>query len=256
MSRFAKVFPQLKAGIPTAAVDCGVRATQSGLYWLSKGQFSPGVSRIREVGAMGTGPTNYGHWDTVIDTLGGERGGWKGVKTNSLIDFRKHLLSGGAAIAAVDYGWYRRAMPGKAGSKTFDGYHGITFVQSFKKDGKVFTTSTDSLLDGRYQGCPSGPVSVPLDKVGTSMTKVGNIYAVLLFRDATVAPIEKGELLTDEGPTSLADVLSDLYSALGVTNNTTLRNAIREFEAIMGFSYDPTAGYERIESGVYLPRSV
>ena len=252
MTKFARVFPQLKAGIPTASVDCGVRATQSGLYWLSKGKFAPGVSRIREVGNMGDGPTNYAEWDVVIDTLGGEKGGWTGVKTNSLSDFRKHLLGGGAAIAAVNYGWYRQVMPAKSGSKTFNGNHGITFVGSFKKQGKAFTTSTDSLLDGRYKGCPSGPVSVSLSKVGTAMEKVGGIYAVLLFRDAKVAPIENGQPL-GEGPTSLADVLSDLYTALDETDNETLRNAIDEYESILGFTYDPVAGFERLESGVYIP---
>ena len=253
MPLFAKVFPQLKAGVPTASVDCGVRATQSGLYWLSKGKYAPGVSHIRDVGSMGISTTNYAEWDVVIDKLGGLKGGWKGVKTNSLPDFRKHILKGGAAIAAVDYGWYRRAMPAKSGSKTFDGYHAITFVESFTKNGKPFTTSTDSLLDGRYQGCPNGPVGVPLNKVSTAMEKVGNTYAVLLYRDANVAPIEEGELLEGATPTSLADVLSDLYTVLLGTNNSVLRGAIEELETIMGFSYDPQAGFERIESGIYIP---
>lgn len=254
MPRFARVFPQLRPGIPTANVDCGVRATMSGLFWLTKGQFSSTVAKVREIASMGDGPTNYLEWDFAIDALAGKHVGGVGVKTNSLTEFGQHLKNGGAAMAAVDYGWYRRAMPAKAGSKTFDGYHAITFIEAFNKRGTNFTTSTDSLLDGRYKGCPNGPVNVPLHKVKTAMEKVGGIYAVLLYRDAAIAPVEKGELLEDYETSSLADILSDLYELQSESPSQALEDIITAYELQLGFAYDPGAGFERIESGIILPR--
>jgi hypothetical protein len=254
MSKFARVFPQLRVGIPTAHVDCGVRAIQSGLHWLSKGTFSSNVSRIREVGNMGDGPTNYFEWDVVIDTLAGQQVGGVGVKTNSLAEVKDYLKNRGAVQVAVDYGWYRRKLPGKSGSKTFDGNHAITFIGGFKnKSEDWMSTSTDSLLDGRYAGCPKGPVNVPLWHIGEAMKRTGGIYAVLLYRDKEIAPVEPGEQLEDFSESSLASILAELYELHDRAPSQKLLDIIKSFELQLGFSYDPEAGYERLESGVLIP---
>lgn len=200
--------PQL-TGVPTESVDCGVRATQMGLDWLSKGSVIRSVAKIRELGGMGSGPTNYFEWDEVIDKLGGRTEGFSGEKSNSWDRAAGHMNDGGAIIVAVDYGEYRSRMQSKSGSLTFDGAHAILFAGSRSVKGQQQWRSFDSLLDGRYRGCPNGPVWVPQWKVRKAMEALGAVFTLLLHRDPGVEDNEPGDLLPAGGIT-LSDILSDL----------------------------------------------
>lgn len=210
--------PQL-TGIPTASVDCGVRATQMGLDWLSKGAVTRSVKAIRDV--MGDqDATNYVQWDKVIDGLGGKTLGFSGQKTNDADLAKSHMSDGGAVIWAVHYGTLRKLMQAKCGSLTFNDYHAILTAGRRTRDGQGQWRDFDSLLDGRYQGCPNGPVWAPQWKLLKSAQEVGRreagnknaVFAVLLHRDPNVDPTEPGDMLPDAG-FNLSDIVSDYIDA-------------------------------------------
>jgi hypothetical protein len=253
---YPKLRTQLKSNVPTASVDCGVRATQMGIEWLSKGDQIPSVSKIRDVGGMGSGPTNYYEWDTVIDELGGRKLGYQGVKTNSWDEVKDHLMNDGAAIVAVDYGEYRRLMQAKSGSLTFSGYHAILFVNSRRRDNTNQTRSFDSLLDGRYKGCPSSPVWVPHYKVRKSAEAVGRkeagspvIYAVNLFRDPAVAPIDPGDVIIPPDAPSILDVITDI-NQLGNDMDVPVDGIVDDLLSLVGVTPGGELEGDYIASGI------
>jgi hypothetical protein len=238
MMYWPKHRPQL-TGIPTAAVDCGIRATQMGLDAITDGKVIRSVAAIRRV--MGDqDETNYEQWDAYIDELGGKTLGFSAAKTNEMNDVLEHLATGGFSILAVDYGDYRRGLQSKSGSLTFSGYHGILFGGWRKRNGVRQVRSFDSLLDGRYAGCPRGPVWVPVWRVTRAALAVGRkevgqraVFAVNLYRDASVAPTEPGDLLPGaDAPSTLIDVLSDLYAA----DDPSLADTIADIERIIGIT--------------------
>lgn len=247
--------PQL-TGIATESVDCGVRATQMGLDWLSKGKVIRSVKKIREI-MNDQGTTNYTDWDRVIDKLGGDTMGFSGEKTNSWQRSRDHMNGGGAVIYAVDYGKLRRTVPNKTGSKTFNGYHAILTVGSRKRDGVRQWRSFDSLLDGRYRGCPNGPVWVPAGKIRESALQVGRevartdkVYALLLHRDPSVEPIESGDLLP-EGGLTLGDIIAELNDIQADMQDTRLGRTIDDLEDLVGITANPEADEDTpVDDGV------
>lgn len=256
-------YPTLRiqlTGIDTEHVDCGVRATQEAIDWLSKGSVSVSVKQIRAI--MGDqDATNYTQWDEVIDRLGGKTLGFSGERTNDWQRTKDHIRADGAAIIAVDYGKYRRSMPNKSGSLTFDDYHAILFVNDRKANGGTETRSFDSLLDGRYRGCPNGPVWVPFYKVRAAAELVGkqetgkdSVYAVLLHRDPSVAGTEPGDLLPEAG-TTLSDVLSDMRDVATMMESgpakASLGSTIETFEDLIGVTGNPEADSTTpVEAGV------
>ena len=213
-----------------------------GLDWLSKGEVIRSVKRIREIGEMGNGPTNYVEWDTVVDTLGGKTLGFKGIKVDSIYDVKRHLKDGGAAIVAVDYGTYRRVRQSKAGSLTFDGYHAILFVGWRWRNGNAQTRSFDSLLDGRYRGCPSGPVWVNWGQVRKGSDIGGRAFALNLIRDPKVADIDFAE---ERAATSLVDVLSDIYGA-------GREDIALDLEDLLGITYAEDTDQYALKDGINL----
>lgn len=248
--------PQLKAGIPTASVDCGVRSTQMGLDWVSMGEVQRSVSTIREIGGMGVGPTNYYEWDTVIDELGGKTLGFAGVKTNSWDDVKGHLNNEGASIVAVDYGVYRSSMQSKSGSLTFNGYHAILFIGKRRRSDTNQTRSFDSLLDGRYRGCPNGPVWVPFWKVRAAAETVGrkegagnSVFAVNLFRDADVAPTDPGDIIVPPDAPSILDVITDI-GQLGEDMKVPVDDIIDDLMKVVGIQPGGDLEGDFIASGI------
>jgi len=244
--------PQL-TGISTASVDCGVRSTQMGLDALTEGRVIRSVPTIRDIGGMGDGPTNYYEWDEVFDELGGRTLGFSGQKSNDWDAAKAHLRNDGWVILAVDYGVYRRSMQAKSGSLTFDGYHAILFGGDRKPDNVRLTRSFDSLLDGRYRGCPDGPVWVPHWKVRGAATKVGDreglpggIFAVLLQPDAVVEPGDPGAPLpVPPAFLSLPDILSDLSEVVGMTSEPDVQDRVGQtvdsLRLLLGLQGNPEA---------------
>jgi len=220
--------PQL-TGISTESVDCGVRATQMGLDAITEGKVVPSVPRIRELGGMGDGPTNYHEWDEVVDELGGRQLGFSGQRTNSWSEWNDHVVNGGWAIAAVHYGRMRKLLPGKTGSLSFTGYHAILFGGLRRLAGGNQVRSFDSLLDGRYRGCPDGPVWVPKWKVREAAEVVGTkegtggIFGLLLHPDTVLEPGDPGAPLPVPPEfDTLPDILSDLVE-LAATSTDPLQ---------------------------------
>ena len=151
--------------------------------------------------------------------------------------------------------------PGKTGSESFDGLHGL-FLKGYKqKKRQPWTRDYDSLHDGRYRGCPKGPVWVPLSKVARAARQVGRtfgsrrpgVWAVLVGRikDGNVGVALSEAEETEQAPEAepledaytLVDVLADLYEQK-VDDET-----IRAFESILGVSnVDEDDGFAPIVS--------
>jgi hypothetical protein len=252
--------PQL-TGVPTQGVDCGVRATQMMLDWLSKGKVIRSVKAIRE--AMGDqDETNYTQWDMVIDQLGGQTLGFSGETTNSYERAEDHMNRGGAVIWAVHYGTMRAKARSKVGSPSFSGYHAILTIGSRMREQRQWR-SFDSLLDGRYLGCPQGPIWVPAWVIRTAAQEVGareagsrkTVYALLGHRSPDIIGTEPGDLLPGQGMT-LSDVLvelRDIYAGASGDTKLDLAALIEDYEALLGVTGNPEADIStRVEPGIAL----
>lgn len=247
-------------GIATQHVDCGTRVTQMGLDWLTKGALRMSIAKIRE--AMDDqDQTNYQQWDALIDTLGGLTYGFRGVKTNRFADVRDHLAAQGAVMWTSDYAKERKLMQGKCGSLTFGGYHAELLAGLRQRDGSNETLKLDPLNDGRYKGCPNGKVWVPLWKARESGFSVGQkeagqdkVYAVLLFRDTTVAPVEPGDLLPESGM-SLSDIYAETVEIVAempdCPQKAELDTLADDLATIIGITANPEADETTpVESGI------
>lgn len=254
--------PQL-TGRPTQSVDCGVRATQMGLDAITKGEVIRSVPTIRDIGNMGDGPTNYYEWDEVFDELGGRTMGFSGEKTNDWNKTKSHIRNEGWAILAVHYGTYRKSMQAKSGSLSFNGYHAILFGADRKRSGRRETRSFDSLLDGRYRGCPDGPVWVPQWKVRNAAMKVGQmqigtdaVYALLLHPDVVVEPGDPGAPLPVPPEfMSIPDILSDLVEAQEMADQEVVRqrieNSVDGLRVLLGIHGNPEADEDTdVDAGI------
>ena len=237
--------PQL-TGAPTESVDCGVIATIDMVDWATRGVKQLGVkSARRRMGLSATRPvtTDPQQWARAIRSYDtpAELGGRYERLTCSLVDWgdwsvvTQHLSSKLAAILVVDYGVLRRLAPRKTGSLSFDGLHAI-FV---KAGSATLTHDYDSLLDGRYSGCPRGPVDMPLDKlrraseaVGSALGHPGKVLALLGDR-ATVLGSGVEPLEEDDAPT-LTGLLADLVELQDELADIRLQAAIDDLSAILG----------------------
>lgn len=233
--------PQL-TGIATESVDCGVRATSMAIDKATRGAKAPPVKVLRaRMGKTGVVPTNVADWERAItsyDTaaeLGGEFERLTGTPLVAGESARvaNHLRKGHGAIVAVDYGRYRQLMPHKAGSTSFSGYHAILFTGL--ANGR--TKSWDSLLDGRYRGCPNGPVLVPWDKVREAAQLVGkqeagtpSVFAYLVNPATSLG----GGVVPDppDAQPTLASVIAELYELLEAGH--PVAGVIDDLEAIVG----------------------
>lgn len=249
------LFPQL-TGVPTESVDCGISATRTAIKWATRGTRSVGVRNVRrrmgpdkvyrpgvDLKKLATSPTD---WQRAIESFDtpGELGGQFERLTGTLITgsgwdvVDAHLDGGGMALLAVDYGVYRRIMPAKAGSLTFSGYHAVAFRG---KGDRIM--SLDSLLDGRYRGCPDGPVRVPRGKVRQAAFAVGKkelgrnaVHGYLVDRATALG--EGVDIPEPEEPLTLASILADLREIREATGETMtsreLARVIDDLEYLIG----------------------
>ena len=250
--------PQL-TGAPTAAVDCGVRATEMVIDWATHGVKVPGVKVLRERMGKPKGPTNPTDWQRAVasyDTPAELGGKYESIPSVALkgvpsANVEAALADHQAVILAVDYGVMRRLLPHKTGSRSFAGYHGILFTALAR--GTV--TDWDSLLDGRYQGCPNGPVRASWAKVVKAAEAVGHnelghagVYALAVGRAVRVGEgVDLPEPDDDTVPT-LASVLADLRDLLDET--ALVGPVIANLEAIIGPYTGPASERDDASDGV------
>ena len=246
MTYWPKFQPQLRAGIPTASVDCGVRSTQMAIDNATKGAKVPSVKRIREVGGMGTDPTNYYEWDVAVDKLGASQD-VAGAKTNNIEEVVRHLRRGLGVVLAVHYGRLRRLAPAKTGSETFNGYHAI-FLKGWRTEPNR-TRMFDSLNDGRYRGCPKGPVWMPFSKLRDAATRIGDeqsmpgkVFALLVADRADIDGLDPTDPLPEPVPpeewNDLYNILLDLREVADEVENLDLDHAITSLSANLGVDTD------------------
>lgn len=256
--------PQL-TGIPTEAADCGVRSVSMVIDWATRGQKVPSVKAIRK--RMGLSPiaakaTNPLDWDKAIksyDTPAELAGKYERLTGTPILAGQwetivDHLDDGKMVILAVDYGVLRRIARRKTGSPSFSGLHAIPFKG---KDTKGRTIDYDPLFDGRYQGCPDGPVKIPLSKVREASEAVGKslvnrpvVYGYLMDR---ATKLGDGVVIPEpEDPVTLTSILADLRELLDeVGPDGKLSEIIEDLESLIG-PYrgeadpddDPVAGFQ------------
>lgn len=225
--------PQLGRGSSTEAVDCGVRAIQTGIDDVTLGKFVPGVKRIRTV-MNDWDETNYGDWDRAIDRLVADFE-VRADKTNDWQEVVQHLKRGGGVVLAVDYGRLRKLAPRKAGSMTFSGGHAL-FLKGIKGEGPRKTRSYDSLNDGRYRGCPNGPVWLPLWKLreaSQALSAWNNVFAILIIRPADIESGYEPSLPVEE-PQTLPGILADLRDGYARDDWGEVVDAIADLESLIG----------------------
>ena len=237
---------QLVAGVPTAHVDCGVRSTSMAIDGATKGAKRPSVKRIREVAGMGSGPTNFYEWDKAVDTLGASED-VSGAKTQSIEEVVRHLRRGNGVVLAVHYGRLRSLMPAKTGSETFNGYHAI-YLRGWRKDPNR-TRVYDPLNDGRYRGCPQGPVWAPFGKLKDAALRIGNeqgvpgkVFALVVANRADIEGLDPTDPLPEpEPPENWADlynILLDLREVADEVENLDLDHAVASLSANLGVETD------------------
>ena len=259
MTYWPRFQSQLRAGIPTAHVDCGVRSTQMAIDNATKGDKVPTVKRIREVGGMGTGPTNYYEWDVAVDKLGASQD-VAGAKTNNIEEVVRHLRRGHGVVLAVHYGRLRRLMPAKTGSETFNGYHAI-FLKGWRSDPNR-TRVFDPLNDGRYRGCPKGPVWAPFSKlkdaalrIGQDLGLSGKVYALLVATRADLIGLDPSDPLPEPAPpeewATLLQTLYDLREVADDIESIDLDEAINQLAVNLGEDTD-AEDEANIEEGLTL----
>lgn len=263
----AHFFPQFD-GTATAGRNCGVSGTRTTISWSTRGKVRPNVRKTRKRMGDLTGWTDPTEWERAIASFDtpaelADRFEFIPVERDSGGPWSKawkHLEAGGMALLAVDYGVYRRSMPRRSGSKSFDGYHAI----AFRLDGKGRLISYDSLLDGRYPGCPKGPVSVSPSKVRRAAEQVGkkelgrsSVYMVLVDRAVKLGGVVPGPPDDDEAPT-LASVYADLHEALDATDSGPVRklitSAIEALEEVIGPYQGDGDPEDQPDEGGILPR--
>ena len=246
MTYWPKFQSQLRAGIPTASVDCGVRSTQMAIDNATTGAKVPGVKRIREVGGMGTGPTNYYEWDKAVDILGASQD-VAGAKTNKIEEVVRHLRRGLGVVLAVHYGRLRRLAPAKTGSETFNGYHAI-FLKGWRSDPNR-VRMFDPLNDGRYRGCPKGPVWMPFNKLRDASTRIGDeqnlpgrVFALLVADRQDIDGLDPTDPLPEPVPPEewddLYNILLDLREVADEVENLDLDRAITSLSSNLGVETD------------------
>lgn len=214
-------YPQLD-GSPTQSVNCGVSSTRSAITWATRGLIRPTVAQTRR--RMGFKPTSVrttspADWERAIESydtpaeLGGkyELLAGRRLEGGSWDEVRAHLAAGKLVLLAVHYGVLRRLAPRRTGSRTFSGYHAIPFRGLRDED----TVSYDPLLDGRYRGCPKGPVPIAISKVRQAAEAVGKqeagravVYGYLPERAVKVGG---GVVIPEpDEPLTLGGVLADI----------------------------------------------
>lgn len=229
--------PQLGRG-PTSSFDCGPRAFQTAMDDATEGRIRPGPEKTRAI-LRDKDETNYSQWDEVADQLGA-RFGIRGDSTNDIDALRDHLKRGGGAVVAVDYGVLRRAAPAKTGSESFNGGHALFLKGWRKQNGVRVTRDYDSLNDGRYLGCPKGPVWMQWNRLKRAMLALsseGNVFVTLIIRPKDIASgYEPHDLLPAiDNAQSLFSVLADLREAADdISCDVCLDGAIAELEAVIG----------------------
>lgn len=180
----ARVCPQLRAAIPTAGEDCGVRTTQRAIRWASCDKVFVKVKVIRDRMGKPSGPTNPPDWLTVMrhpDTVrefarvglqppaAHLRGVTKlgfivGAPVQTALDA---LAADQMICVAESYApWHGTKY---SGSETFVGNHAVSYAGIEGTTGKRTTTRFDSLADGRRRGIVKGPSVVPFSKVSRAM---------------------------------------------------------------------------------------
>lgn len=258
---------QLVAGVPTRSVDCGVRGTSVAIDRSTRGVKRPKPAQIRARGSMGIGWTNASQWLQAVESydtrkeLGGKWDRLSATKLQASTDWNQvdeFVRTNEAVVLTIDYGKLRRAAPRKTGSETFDGFHAVTIVGQKSKKPSLWRVY-DSLNDGRYRGCPKGPVFISRSILKEACLEVGRkevgspvFWALLVDRaerledGVEIEPIEPESM-----PTSLGSVLADLYEVRDTLSDPNtidrIQRVIDDYEIVLGISGDEL---ETAEPGV------
>lgn len=253
---------QLQTDYATRSRDCGPTSTSVAIDRATRGVKVPKIPMIRGRGGMAGDWTNSSEWTQAIESFDTRRelgGRWDRINATELraapadrwSQIVDHVQSGEPVIFAMDYGVLRRLAPRKTGSESFNGYHALTIVGD--KPGKPSRwRDYDPLNDGRYRGCPKGPVWIPRSVLKEAVLRVGKevvgspaIWAVLVDKaerlEDGVEPIEP-EPVVEPDLISMGSVLADLYEFRDTLTDPAAvdeaQRIIDDYEIVLGIDGD------------------
>lgn len=260
-------------GIPTQSVDCGTRTTSMGIDWMTNGVKVPSIKIVRtrmgaaevwkpgaDLSKLTTNPNDWARCIESFDTAAELERKFEPPLTGRIVsagswsDIDGHLDDGKLVLAVVHYGIWRRLMPRKSGSKTFSGYHAIPLLPR-----RGDTISYDPLLDGRYTGCPRGPVAVGIGKVREAMEAVGvkegvgkRVYAYLPEKATALGGVPVPPPAPEEPDITLASILADMYELLDAGQK--VQGVIDDLEALIGPYRGEAGPDDEPDEAVSLPK--
>ena len=182
--------PQLGRGVPVpgrtqGSRDCGPRAVQVGIDFVSKGQKVPRITTIRKrMGRPGPQPTNIWNARDCVDgmVVKGRKPLRYFIKSR-IADVRTAVAKGKYVHACIDYGKFN-ALAARTGDPNFTGGHSVGILGQRTKNGVVQWLLWDSLDDHRRPSIPAGPRWLRRETIIRSMEAfaggTGRCYAGVL----------------------------------------------------------------------------
>lgn len=186
--------PQLGRGTPVpgktrGSRDCGPRAIQVGIDFLTQGDLVPSIDEIRKrMGKSGAKTTSTTDAERCVDSYDTEMRKfdraplrYERVRGAKYIPRLEDAVGRGNYIHfAIDYGAFNKALKSKTGDPNFTGGHsvGVLGFRTRKGHGQEWLL-WDSLDDHRRSGIPQGPRWVPKSAVITAFRSFGSYAGIM-----------------------------------------------------------------------------
>jgi hypothetical protein len=146
--------------------NCGPASVASLMRWATDHDVAPTPDQVRRrMGDFVGGTTMDEHkvaWDSFIPQA--KEKGWEMSPMNyrgvtKFEEMVNAIRNGRAVTVAIDY---KMVPPPYKCSTKFNGFHSVMCNKIRMMNGKAMAKVWDPLADGRYRGCPRGPIWYPV----------------------------------------------------------------------------------------------